>query len=446
MKDIKGVVILNRPNLLIIHTDQQNLWTLGIYGGNLIQTPNIDLIGREGAVLNNFFTVSAVCTPSRGCLITGRYPHCHGAYRNNIELDRNETTIAHILAANGYKTGYIGKWHLDGEKHGWVAPERSMGFQDNRFMFNRGHSKRIIDQQGGSLPYRDKRIGDEKTYTTDWLTNKSIKYIKENKNNPFFLMLSIPDPHMPYNVREPYSTMYDPEDMPVPVTFNQEKRPFEIIEQKDMRKMGWTEKKLKEVKAQYCGEVKCIDDNTGRILECLSELDILDNTIVIFTTDHGDYMGEHGLYDKNQLYETAYRIPFLIRWPEKIEKGAEINQFFSVVDIQQTVLSLMDVEPSGKEQGRDGSPLLCGNKIEWDDCVFIHHSTLKKTGIFTPGYELAYVKEGGHILFDRQNDPLQVENLFGMSEYNEIVNRLKCKVVNHNKKYDSPAGEWLDNV
>ena len=221
------------PNLLIIHTDQLSSWALSVYakqltgtpnyGKILIETPHIDSLAKEGAIFYNFFTNSAVCTPSRGCLLSGRYPHAHGAYRNNIEMNRDEVTIAHILQSNGYETGYAGKWHLDGEpKPGWVRPARSMGFADCRFMFNRGHWKKIVDQpQGNPKAFPYKVIGDEKTFTTDWLADKTIEFIEKTGNRPFFYMVSIPDPHGPFTVRRPYMNMYRPDEMTVPNTFKE---------------------------------------------------------------------------------------------------------------------------------------------------------------------------------------------------------------------------------
>lgn len=178
----------SQPNLLVIHTDQQSWWTLGVYGGSLIKTPNIDRIGREGAILKNFFTNSAVCTPSRGCFLTGRYPHAHGAYTNNLSLNPDEITFAQVLQENGYDTGYSGKWHLDGKRRpGWVHEDRGMGFADNYYMFNRGHWKKIEDSSMGDAQpavYNYKVIGDEKTYTTDWLTDKVIEYVKRPRTRP----------------------------------------------------------------------------------------------------------------------------------------------------------------------------------------------------------------------------------------------------------------------
>ena len=441
-----------RPNLLIIHTDQQSSWTLSIYGGMLIDTPNIDRLGNEGAVFNNFFTNSAVCTPSRGCFLTGRYPHSHGAYRNNIELNRDEMTLARVLQQNGYDTGYAGKWHLDGEpRPGWMDQSRSMGFEDCRYMFNRGHWKKITENENGEPkenPY--KVIGDEKTYTTDWLARKTTEFIKRPRSNPFFFMVSIPDPHTPYTVRPPYDTMFKPEDMPIPSTFSMKNLPRWAEAARGNGPYAMNKPRREEVlrrhKAGYCGEVKCIDDNVGEILNCLAEQNILDDTIVVFTTDHGDYVGEHGLLGKNQLYETAYRIPMLVRWPEGISGGTVVNNIASAVDFQPTILKLMGVDPSGREQGRDASALLTKEEANWEDTAFIHHASLKRAGIFTPHYELAYVQDNDHILFDRINDPEQKNNLFNEASYRMMIDELTEQIIQHHVQVDSPASTWLKEL
>ncbi len=443
-----GKTKARQPNLLIIHTDQLSCWAVSAYarelnrtpnyGKILVETPHIDALAEEGAVFYNFFTNSAVCTPSRGCLLTGRYPHAHGAYRNNIEMNRDEVTIARILNRHGYETGYAGKWHLDGEpKPGWVGVDRSMGFADCRFMFNRGHWKKIVEKQEGNpevSPY--KTIGDIKTYTTDWLTDKTIEFIRRPRNRPFFYMVSIPDPHTPFTVREPYMTMYDPEKMVVPNTFK------ESAPGNKKKRQGNVEA-LKRNKARYCGLVKCIDDNLGRILDCLKQKHILDETIIVFTTDHGEYMGEHGLYGKNQWYRTAYQIPFLIRWPKRIKAGTQIRHFITNVDIQQTLLGLMDIKPSGREQGRDASGLLRGERIEWKDEAMIHHSSLESAGIFTPEYELVLKANGSHMLFSRLNDPEQMKNLHDNPEYTNVMKELTERIIRHNINVDAPAASWL---
>jgi len=200
---------------------------------------------------------------------------------------------------------------------------------------------------------------------------------------------------------------------------------------------------MKKNKAHYCGLVKCIDDGVGRILASLSNRGILDDTVIVFTTDHGDYMGEHGLYGKNQWYRTAYQIPFVVRWPKKIAAGTVIERFVTNVDVQQTLLGLMGIPPCGREQGRDASPLLRGEKIAWKDEAMIHHSSLESAGIFTPEYELVLKSDGKHMLFDRLKDAEQTTNLCDDLQYSGVMRDLAQRIIQHNLEVDAPALSWL---
>ncbi len=439
-----------RPNLLIVHTDQQPWWMVSAYGRSPVETPNIDRLAGEGALLTNFFTNSAVCTPSRGCFLTGRYPHCHGAYANNHPLNSDEVTLAHVLRDAGYSTGYVGKWHLDGApRPGWVHPERGMGFQDNRFMFNRGHWQRMEDMpmaETQPMVYPYGVIGNEESYTTDYLTAKTLE-ILEGAEEPFFHMLSIPDPHDPADIREPYHSMFRAEDMELPATVRQEALP-DWVRSGTLGGTLWQgdEDQLRRRMALFCGEVRCIDDNLGHILDCLQQRGILDKTIVVFTSDHGDYMGEHGLVNKNMLYESVYRLPMLVRWPGQVPAGAVFTSLLSTVDFQPTILGLMGIEPCGREQGRDASALLSGQDVEWRDDVFIHHSSHLAAGIFARDWELAYVHRSEPVLFDRRKDPAQVHNRFEDPACRQVVAELTERIVQHHLKLNSPAATWLAAV
>lgn len=443
---------MKKPNLLIIHTDQQSWWTLGCYGGTVVDTPNIDRLAADGALFTNFFTNSAVCTPSRGCFVTGRYPESHGAYANNIPLNRDEITFAEVLKRNGYRTGYAGKWHLDGTpRPGWVHPERAMGFDDAYHMFNRGHWKKIEDspmKDAQPTVHPTRVIGDESTYTTDWLTNKALRFINETGDQPFCFMLSLPDPHGPVKVRPPYDTLFSPRDMPLPATFFPESLPDWARDLQEESHFGIhksdREERLRWFLALYFGEVKLIDDSVGRLVERLKARGLLDDTILVFTTDHGEYAGEHGLKGKNQLYETAYRIPMIARWPGGIKPRTRVENVLSTVDFQPTVLTLMGVPPCGREQGRDGSALIRREKCEWDDYAHLHHSSHTRAGIFTRDFELALVKDGDGVLFDRTRDPHQTRNLFHDLEYADTVATLTRRVIQHHSSLKTPAASWLE--
>jgi arylsulfatase A-like enzyme len=446
---------MTSPNLLIIHTDQLSWWALSCYGGTTIETPNIDRLAGEGALFQDCIANSAICTPSRGCFLTGRYPHQHGAYRNNVPINHDEITFGEVLRTEGYATGYIGKWHLNGpEMPDWVEPERSMGFEDCRYMFNRGHWKKIAesesraDERPKTYPYEV--VGDGDTYATDFLTERAREYIAEHGAQRFCLMLSLPDPHGPNWVRPPYDEVVDPQEVSLPQTYRQEELPPWAEQVRERFRKSSSElyeaDRLRQWTAWYYGEVKLIDDCVGRLLGDLEDLGILGETIVVFTTDHGDYMGEHGLFGKNCIYETAYRIPLIVRWPVDVVAGREIREIVSVVDFHRSILSLMGISPSERASGRDFSPLLRGETVRWQDEAYIHHPDFAMTGIFTPEYELGLVQGGKHVLFDRVHDPLQVENLFGEPECREAVENLVQKTVEHNRKVGSPAVEWLSDL
>ncbi|HBE68223.1 MAG TPA: sulfatase, partial [Planctomycetaceae bacterium] len=207
------------PNLLIIQTDEHNFRTLGCYRKLLaaeeafvwgrraiVTTPNIDSIASAGAICTSFYAASPVCSPSRASLLTGLYPHNTGVPTNNMELKHGVPTLATVLSDAGYRTGYAGKWHLDGVGKPQWAPKRKFGFVDNRYMFNRGHWKQFeITPNGPRVKAMDKKgrpsyaVGgaDEESFSTDWLTDRALEFIANPSDKPFFYFLSLPDPHGP---------------------------------------------------------------------------------------------------------------------------------------------------------------------------------------------------------------------------------------------------------
>ncbi len=452
---------MKRPDILIIYTDQQSTWSVSLLGAQDINTPNIDRIGREGAVLENFYTPCAVCTPSRGCFLTGQYPSQHGAYRNNVPLSENAETFAQVLKKEGYQTGYAGKWHLAGPgKPQWMTEGESKGFEDCRYMYNRGHWKRIDEPEQEDRPvvspYFDgygaegkelSWIGDEKTYTTDWLCDKTMDFIRErDRNRPFLYMVGIPDPHTPFCVRKPYDSMFDPASLHLPDMYDRfypEWLP-EGMRCPDAAPGGNGPEEGRRRLAQYLGEVKCIDDNVGRILKCLEKEGILDNTIVVFTSDHGEYMGEHGLWGKNCLYPSCYRVPFLIRWPERIRGGLRVSELVSAVDFKDTLLRLIGLEGSWTSNGRDASGLLSGRSDRnWENRIFINGMLFEEAGVMKERYYTVFRKDGLHMMFDMEKDPGQTRNLFHKEQYRDIAEMAKRELLEHCREVGSPVLKWL---
>lgn len=437
------------PNLLVIHTDEHHFNTLGCYGGTIVETPNIDWLAKNGALCTSFYATTPVCSPSRSSFVSGRYPQCTPVVTNNIPMDDGVITFAEILGRKQYATGYAGKWHLDGAGKPQWGPERQFGFAENQFMFNRGHWKKLEDTPQGprvaarnakGQPSYDVAEADDKTFTTDWLMDKAVDFIGRNKTKPFCYMVSLPDPHGPNTVRAPYDTMYNHVDVPIPATINKtaEQTPGWAAKEK-----GVGEKSLQKIMPKYYGMVKCIDDNVGKILDFLRKEELLDNTIVVFTADHGDLCGEHGRLNKGVPYEGSAKIPFVLYYPAKVPPGTVVDEALSCIDFLPSVLSLMDVETAGKEQGRDASALLMGKKpAKWDDIAF-----LRGTGdanwvcAVTDRYKLVYSPKDDPWFFDLDKDPEELTNRFSDAEYHPIVRQMTAQLIDYCRTYEDANGE-----
>jgi arylsulfatase A-like enzyme len=437
----------DRPNLLIIHTDEHNFRTLGCYGGKIVGTPNIDFLAAGGAMCTKFYATTPVCSPSRAAFVSGRYPHNTPVETNNIPMSDEIVTFAEILRGTGYATGYAGKWHIDGTGKPQWAPLRKFGFEDNRYMFNRGHWKKMEDTPDGprvaarndkDKPTYAVESADEKSFTTDWLTTKTIDFVGAHRDVPFCYMVSIPDPHGPNTVRSPYDTMFDSSQVPIPSTFHksEEQTPGWAKPEK-----GLTEERLKKLMPPYYGMVKCIDDNVGRILDALRKNGLLDRTIVVFTADHGDLCGEHKKLNKGVPYEGSAKIPFIIYYPEKIKGGTVVNQVLTCVDFLPTVLSLMDVKTAGLEDGRDASGLFAGEILsDWKDIGFLR-GTQDWLCAVTSDFKLVHSKQDVPWLFDLKNDPDELTNFYEDPQYSAVVENLTTELIAYCKKYNDPRLE-----
>ena len=440
-----------RPNLLVIHTDEHHFGTLGCYGGQIVKTPNIDWLREHGALCTSFYATTPVCSPSRAAFVSGRYPQNTPVVTNNIPIDDEIVTFAEILRRQGYATGYAGKWHLDGQGKPQWAPERKFGFDDNRFMFNRGHWKKMEDTPSGPrVAARNKQgrptygveTANEKSFTTDWLVNKAIEFIESRKREPFCYMVSIPDPHGPNTVRPPYDTMFADVQVPIPATLHKTDDQTPKWAPKDE---GATEKSLARIMPAYYGMVKCIDDNVGRILHTLRRNDLMDNTIVVFTADHGDLCGEHGRLNKGVVYEGSAKIPFVMFYPNKIKAGTVVNQALSCVDFLPTIISLMGLETAGREEGRDASALFTGNvPADWKDVAFLRGTSKRGwLAAVTDDYKLVYSPQDRPWLFDLNKDPDELTNFFDDPDYRDVVKRLTGELIRYCKEHNDPVGEVL---
>ena len=434
-----------QKNLLIIQTDEHHFGTLGCYGGTIVKTPNIDWIAQHGVLCQRFYATTPVCSPSRASLISGLYPQKTPVTTNNIPLNDSIVTFAELLRREGYATGYAGKWHLDGDGKPQWAPKRNFGFADNRFMFNRGHWKKFIDTpQGPKVGSRNAKgeptygVGDadEKTFSTDWLCNKVIDFIHANKDGPFCYMVALPDPHGPNTVRAPYDTMYEDVEVPIPATLKKSAKETPAWG----RSANVTAAQLRRLMPPYYGMVKCIDDNVGRIIEALRKDGILEDTVIVFTSDHGDLCGEHGRLNKGVPYEGSARIPFLIYCGDKIKGGTVVDQALSCVDFLPTVMDLLDVPYDIPVDGRNAVPLFRGEAADWQDICFLRSTPGGPwLAVTTHQYKLVYSASEDPWLIDISADPQERVNLFHEKEHQGRIRglskSLRAYCLEHNDPY-----------
>ena len=452
-----------KPNVIIIQTDEHNLRTLGCYRelmsedqayvwgkGNKVETPHIDSLARDGLICTNYFASSPVCTPSRASWVSGLYPQATGSPSNNLPLDDSIVTFAEVLRKRGYATSYLGKWHLDGDaKPGW-APARKFGFSDNRFMFNRGHWKkfemteegpRVATKKNGK-PVYDLSGADERSFATDWLVDRSLEILERDKKKPFCLMLALPDPHGPNTVRAPYDTMYDHLTFRQPVTMRKVLAALQ-------NRPGWVSggsnavKKLSQsTLSKYFGMVRCIDDNLGKILAFLEENELTEDTIVVFTSDHGDMMCEHCRMNKGLPYKTSVGIPFVLRYPAKVPAGKVIHTAYTTVDFFPTLMGLMGIsEGLPTMHGLDASAAYTNKKreIARDRIVYVRQSDGNWVAAFDRRYKLVISSLDVPWLYDLEKDPDELINHYGREGYDEPFRRLKRELLAQMKIFEEPA-------
>lgn len=460
----------DKPNILIIHTDEQNFRTLGCYRellsedqayvwgkGIEVETPHIDRLAAEGVLFRNCYATTPVSSPSRASFLTGLYPQNAGMYTNDMVLNKEAVTFAEVLRDNGYATGYIGKLHLNGKGRPEWQPQRDFGFTDNRYMYNRGHWKKIVETESGPEFLINEPVGstDSLSFTTDFLTNRTLEFIEQHQGEPFCCLLSLPDPHSANLVRAPYDSMY------VHLNFQQPRTACKDTTGLPAWSYGGNLRQDRmEDMAQYFGMIKCIDDNIGRILNKLEKEGLLNNTLIVFTSDHGDMCGEHGLINKGVPLEGSSKVPFIIRYPSKMAKGIHTDHVMSVADFTPSLLSFLNVGTTVSD-GRDLSALLRGEplpasisditfmrattqmiKSDWDESATANRFLWLSA--VTPRFKLTYSENEGDIpwLTDLEKDLDELVNCYFDPAYKEIVKDLNQQLTDYIIRYNDPR---IDN-
>ncbi|MFI3321066.1 MAG: sulfatase-like hydrolase/transferase [Rikenellaceae bacterium] len=434
------------PNLLVIHTDEHSFRTLSCYQELLPQseafvwgkdcnstTPNIDRLAKEGAICMRYYCSTPVSTPSRSCFVTGHYPNETGAWHNELALRKDMPTFGTILRDNGYATSYVGKWHMSGGEGKYTFNVAyNGGFTDNKYMMNSGHAPFFqLDKDGEVITALNKNqvtkaIKDEYelVHMTDFFTDKTIDIINRDSKKPFAIMLSIPDPHTPDYALPEYYDKYKDIEPTMPISgsaANRAARPLWA----DTGKNDTDSLNVEGLK-NYFGMVSHIDDSVGRLLKALDDNGVLDNTIIVFTADHGEMYGEHGRMNKGNPYEGSTRIPFVIRYPKAIKAGKVLTKSYSNVNFTPTILAMMGVDGSTTFTGVDDSSDFTSNNIkDQSRMVYLSGEENDWAAAVDDRYKLVLSLIDEPWLFDLIEDPNELTNLYNDPKYEDIARQMQ---------------------
>jgi arylsulfatase A-like enzyme len=393
------VAAADRPNVLLILPDQLRAQALGCTGNPDVRTPHIDRLAAEGVLFRQTFANTPVCCPARATLLTGKYPHRHGLVANDLRLRESEPTLAKLLKAQGYRTGFIGKWHLDGGKRdpGFVPPgPRRQGFEFWAACECRHTHFQPVWFRDTPEPVRGGKFEPEA------LTDVALEFLRENQKRPFFLVVSMGPPHDPYGAPEKYMRLYDPAKL----TMHRDWRP-------GVRQAG------REQIAAYYAAITAIDDQVGRLMQALKDFGLEKDTIVVFSSDHGDMLGSQGQRLKRKPWEESIRVPGVLRYPATVRPGRRVDALLSHVDFAPTLLSLCGVKPPADMQGTDLSGVALGRSDQGPDSVFFQifvpfagdGTPHPWRGVRTRRYMYARTEKAPWVLYDLEKDPTELHNL-----------------------------------
>lgn len=475
-------VSTDRPNILFIFTDQHRLSGVSSYGNTPCRTPHIDRLAREGTRFENAYTVFPVCSPARGTIQTGLYPHSHGVTANIHEvacsvheLQDTPDRLPRRLQEAGYGTGYTGKWHLGTEKDStFHAPNTpslpsDLGYEGQDFpghggagygyqiykdwLKEKGHefSVRPWDENTGKVR-RSIGVIDLPLECTvpAFLVDKTFELMDkfEERGQPFFLSLNFWGPHGPYHATEEFVDMYRDVEIPPWPNFEWPSRgtdgPHHLKIHWDKEKLSWDE--WETAVRYYYARCSMIDSQIGRLLTNLQETGRMENTYIIFSSDHGETLGSHGgLLDKGwHHFEETQRVPMIVRPPGGSDAGVR-EEFASLADIYPTILDIAGAEPPEyRMHGRSLLPLLEDKEIEWRDAVVTEFLGLGSVGTCMKTIRVGNLKYGYNgpfpgELYDLETDPHETRNLIDDPGYSNAVQRLQQKLDEWMAETNDPA-------
>ncbi|MFC4992471.1 sulfatase [Rubritalea tangerina] len=451
----------DRPNIVWIFSDDHSFQTIGAYGGRLSElgmTPNIDRLAKEGMRFDRCYVTNSICAPARAVLLTGKHSHLNGKHTNKDPFDHDQENFAKILQRNGYQTAMIGKIHLHGQMQGFdywdVLPGQGKYYNPD-----------FISEKG-----REKNTG----YVSDVITDKTVNWLdkQRDKKKPFMLMMHHKAPHRNWTPAERHMAMYEdvmilePENlfdnyegrgaaargqaMSIAKSmglkydlkvgkggqFEERTAAFEKLELSGNALVKW---KYQTYMKDYLRCIWAVDESVGKVLDYLEASGLAENTVVMYSSDQGFYMGEHGWFDKRFMYEESYRTPLLVRWPGKVKAGSVNEDLAQNLDFAETFLDIAGVEAPDEMQGESLVPLMEGKVPEdWRKSLYYHyyeypgaHSVRRHEGVSEKRFKLIrfYGKNvpGGEEweFYDLENDPAEMKSEYANPEYAAEVKRLK---------------------
>ena len=474
-----------RPNILYIMSDDHASHAMSCYGSAINKTPNLDRIANEGIRFTNSFCTNSICGPCRAVVLTGKHSHLNGFIRNGNTFDGGQQTVAKLLRQAGYETAMVGKWHLKSDP---------TGFDFWHVLIGQGpYYNPPMKTAGG--------VVEHEGYTTDVITDVALDYLKNrDRGKPFFLMYHHKAPHRNWQPGPKYLTLYDDVTMPEPdnlfddwsgrgtAAHEQKMTVANDLNSRDLKlepPPGLTAQQLKtwneaydpknktfeEANLEgddlirwkyqryikdYCRSIASVDENVGRVLDYLDESGLADNTIVIYTSDQGFYLGDHGWFDKRFMYEESLRMPLVVRWPGHVKPGSLSDEIVLNLDFAETFLDVAGESIPDDMQGRSIRPILEGKAPDdWRPSTYYRyyefpggHSVQKHYGVRTQRYKLIFFHELDEWeLFDLEKDPREMKSVYDDPSYAAVVKELKAELARLKEHYkDDDTVQGAPNV
>ena len=452
---------MNRPHILILMPDQQRADSMGCSGHPAIRTPNMDRLAKEGVRFTHTYTVSPVCMSARASFINGLYPHNHGMWRNAGQMPAEDETFFHHLQEAGYYTAHVGKSHYYPHRGGHLREYK--GYMHARGLdyvhettgpfatrttdsYMTDHWRELGLLEAFREDYaRRQEVGVRAVWPSplpveefldSYIGRQAIEFVEAyERSQPMCLFVGFGGPHNPWDAPGEYATMYDPADMPPPIPTPEPEswvpgRAADRIRQG--RVQGLTREEIARLRANYYGKISLIDRWIGEILTAFERRGWLEDTLVVFWSDHGEMAGDHGRLNKSVFYASSVRVPMIVRWPGHVEEGRTSDALTEIIDIYPTLLEAAGATPSERCFGKSLWPVLREPEARHRDAAFSeissrgHHDTM----IRTERYKYVVDETGeGFMLYDVLQDPTEQTNLIGHPELQSVERDLRDRIL-----------------